>query len=116
MIPEGNPNSRIAIKSDPFAIQYKRKEVALAHYTEVIASCSELLSLHCPRHPHLLWRLGYLVSRLYVVFTINFITFPHVLFTFLHVLPMNLAKENYCFSYVPTRSVQQYRDNDAVKI
>ena len=24
------------------------------HHTEVIASCSELLSLHCPRHPLLL--------------------------------------------------------------
>ena len=29
----------------------KCKEVVLAHRTEVIASRSELLSLHCPRHP-----------------------------------------------------------------
>jgi hypothetical protein len=28
----------------------KCKEVVPAHHTEVIASCSELLSLHCPRH------------------------------------------------------------------
>ena len=32
----------------------KCKEVEHAHHTEVIASCSELLSLHCPRHPLLL--------------------------------------------------------------
>ena len=32
----------------------KRREVVLAHRTEVIASRSELLSLHCPRHPLLL--------------------------------------------------------------
>ena len=29
----------------------KCEGVALAHRAEVIASCSELLSLHCPRHP-----------------------------------------------------------------
>ena len=45
MIPEGNPN----IGGDE-----KRREVVLAHRTEVIASRSELLSLHCPRHPLLL--------------------------------------------------------------
>ena len=28
----------------------KCEGVALAHRAEVIASCSELLSLHCPRH------------------------------------------------------------------
>jgi hypothetical protein len=28
-----------------------RREVERAHHTEVIAFCSELLSLHCPRHP-----------------------------------------------------------------
>ena len=28
----------------------KCEEVVPAHHTEVIASCSELLSLHCPRH------------------------------------------------------------------
>ena len=28
----------------------KCEEVLPAHHTEVIASCSELLSLHCPRH------------------------------------------------------------------
>ncbi len=32
----------------------KCKEVEHAHHTGVIASCSELLSLHCPRHPLLL--------------------------------------------------------------
>ena len=32
----------------------KCKEVVLARRAEVIASCSELLSLHCPRHPLLL--------------------------------------------------------------
>ena len=32
----------------------KRREVVHAHRTEVIASRSELLSLHCPRHPLLL--------------------------------------------------------------
>ena len=32
----------------------KCREVEHAHHTEVIASCSELLSLHCPRHPLLL--------------------------------------------------------------
>ena len=32
----------------------KCKEVEHAHRTGVIASCSELLSLHCPRHPLLL--------------------------------------------------------------
>ena len=32
----------------------KRREVAHARHTEVIASRSELLSLHCPRHPLLL--------------------------------------------------------------
>ena len=32
----------------------KCKEVERAHHTEVIASCSELLSLHCPQHPLLL--------------------------------------------------------------
>ena len=32
----------------------KRREVVLAHRTEVIASRSELLSQHCPRHPLLL--------------------------------------------------------------
>ena len=32
----------------------KRKGVAPTHRAEVIASCSELLSLHCPRHPLLL--------------------------------------------------------------
>jgi hypothetical protein len=35
-------------------IKQKRREVAHARHTEVIASCSELLSLHCPRHPLLL--------------------------------------------------------------
>ena len=29
---------------------HKRREVVHAHRTEVIASHSELLSLHCPRH------------------------------------------------------------------
>ena len=29
----------------------KCREVVHAHHTEVIASRSELLSLHCPRHP-----------------------------------------------------------------
>ena len=29
----------------------KRREVIHTHHTEVCASCSELLSLHCPRHP-----------------------------------------------------------------
>ena len=29
----------------------KCEGVVLAHRAEVIASCSELLSLHCPRHP-----------------------------------------------------------------
>ena len=32
----------------------KCREVVHAHHTEVIASRSELLSLHCPRHPLLL--------------------------------------------------------------
>ena len=32
--------------------RYKERwTVAPAHHTEVTASCSELLSLHCPRHP-----------------------------------------------------------------
>jgi hypothetical protein len=35
-------------------IKQKRREVAHARHTEVIASCSELLSLHCPWHPLLL--------------------------------------------------------------
>ena len=35
-------------------IQEKRREVVRARRTEVIASRSELLSLHCPRHPLLL--------------------------------------------------------------
>ena len=78
--------------------------------TEVIASRSELLSLHCPRHPHLLWRLGYSVSRLYVVFTINFITFPHVPLTFLHVPPW-LSKRFVDISYVPIRSEQPLRSS-----
>ena len=86
----------------------KHREVVHAHRTEVIASRSELLSLHCPRHPHLLWRLGYLVSRLYVVFTINFITFPHVPHTFLHVPPW-LSKRFVDISYVPIRSEQPSR-------
>ena len=34
-----------------FASNKKRKWVVLARHTEVIASRSELLSLHCPRHP-----------------------------------------------------------------
>ncbi len=34
----------------PTAGKAKCKEVVLAHRAEVIASCSELLSLHCPRH------------------------------------------------------------------
>ena len=34
--------------------QEERREVVHAHHTEVIASRSELLSLHCPRHPLLL--------------------------------------------------------------
>ena len=79
-----------------------------ARRTEVIASRSELLSLHCPRHPHLLWRLGYSVNRLYVVFTINFITFPHVPLTFLHVPPW-LSKRFVDISYVPIRSEQPLR-------
>ena len=32
----------------------RRKEVAPTHRVEVITSCSELVSLHCPRHPLLL--------------------------------------------------------------
>ena len=36
------------------AQQQKRREVVHARHIEVIASCSELLSLHCPRHPLLL--------------------------------------------------------------
>ena len=88
----------------------KRREVVHAHRTEVIASRSELLSLHCPRHPHLLWRLGYSVSRLYVVFTINFITFPHVPLTFLHVPPW-LSKRFVDISYVPIRSEQPLRSS-----
>ena len=86
----------------------KRRGVAPARRLEVIASRSELLSLHCPRHPHLLWRLGYSVSRLYVVFTINFITFPHVPLTFLHVPPW-LSKRFVDISYVPIRSEQPSR-------
>ena len=31
--------------------QQKCREVIHTHHTEVCASCSELLSLHCPRHP-----------------------------------------------------------------
>ena len=45
MIPEGNPKR---------GGDKRRREVVLAHRTEVIASRSELLSLHCPRHPLLL--------------------------------------------------------------
>ena len=50
----------------------------------------------------------YSVSRLYVVFTINFITFPHVPLTFLHVPPW-LSKRFVDISYVPIRSEQPLR-------
>ena len=50
----------------------------------------------------------YSVSRLYVVFTINFITFPHVPLTFLHVPPW-LSKRFVDISYVPIRSEQPSR-------
>ena len=50
----------------------------------------------------------YSVSRLYVVFTINFITFPHVPLTFLHVPPW-LSKRSVDISYVPIRSEQPLR-------
>ena len=34
-----------------FDKQEKCRGVAHTHHSEVCASCSELLSLHCPRHP-----------------------------------------------------------------
>ena len=61
MIPEGNPTLTITaiagwswLKCFIRDIVKKRREVIHASHTEVIASCSELLSLHCPRHPLLL--------------------------------------------------------------
>ena len=61
MIPEGNPSTHFEqprlmqhCMSNRTAKQKERMEVVRARRTEVIASCSELLSLHCPRHPLLL--------------------------------------------------------------
>ena len=63
MIPEGNPNhipelgidnkSPVA-KNVDHQTTNERREVVHASHTEVIPSCSALLSLHCPRHPLLL--------------------------------------------------------------
>ena len=63
MIPEGNPRLLFGVPvraSSKLALlvgyilgkggNKKCEEVVPAHHTEVIASCSELLSLHCPRH------------------------------------------------------------------
>ena len=41
----GRPKQTLAVPGEA-----KCEGVVLAHRAEVIASCSELLSLHCPRH------------------------------------------------------------------